>query len=104
MDRQNGIPLVVVAAEHVPEFQVVDACPDGLKLLVDIGGKRDVLRLLRQLDIRLGVGEAPCERIPPVHPFLLRADLLHHLLGRDVVFPEMRCLAFFLQRSDLLFT
>ncbi len=104
MDRQDGVPFVVVAAEHVPELHVVDAGADSFELFVDISRKRRVLRLLRQLDIGLGISQAPCEGIPAVHPFLLPADLLHHLLGADVVFPEMGGLALFLESGYFLFT
>ena len=103
MDREDGIPFVVVAAEHVAELEILHPLFHASQFAVDFQSKRLVTRLFGELQERLCIRERAAEEVPPVDPFPAGTDHLHHFLGRDVVVPELRGFGLFLELPDFLF-
>jgi hypothetical protein len=103
VNRQESVPLVILATEHITEFELVDPLPNGAHLFVNLGTDRFIARFLGKLYERNGVAQAALEILPPVDPVIQSADLQHDLLRGDVVIPEARRLCLRLKSSNLAF-
>ena len=88
MDGHDGGAVVVLAGEHVLEFEFAQQALQVRGLGLQFGGERFVLRLLAQLDQGEEVGGLAVDLVPLRDPVLAQGDFLHHLLCGDVVVPE----------------
>jgi hypothetical protein len=103
VNRENGVPLIVIATQHVPELEIGYPLPYGVDVPVNLGNETLVFGFFREFDEGAGIVQRSLERFPSVDPLIETADLQHHFLGGDIIVPEVCRFRLGLKRSYLTF-
>ena len=88
MNIENGVAVIIDAAQHVFELNVCERLGDLRYLGGDVFLIRFVFRLLGKINKGLSVINQPFDFNPAVNPLFLLIDFLKDLLCGDVVVPK----------------
>ena len=88
MDRDDGVPAIVLAAEHLLDLAGLHFLVERFERPRELGV--DLLARLRPFDEDGEVVALPAERLDQIAILLEPAAALQHFLGVGLVLPEIR--------------